>query len=44
MNIPDNANEGCPGTEHDNAGNEDACKGCPNKKICQNQDPEEKVK
>jgi Mrp family chromosome partitioning ATPase len=33
-NIPDNANEHCPGTSSQNAGKGDACKGCPNQKIC----------
>lgn len=28
----------CPGTEHENAGKEEACQGCPNKKICQSKE------
>lgn len=32
--IPENANEQCPGTNSTLAGKEDACKGCPNQKIC----------
>jgi Mrp family chromosome partitioning ATPase len=35
MDKPDNANQGCPGTESANAGKEDGCAGCPNQKICQ---------
>ena len=31
---PNNAPESCPGTESNRAGKEDACNGCPNKKIC----------
>ncbi|KAK1316662.1 Cytosolic Fe-S cluster assembly factor NBP35 [Acorus calamus] len=32
--IPDNANEHCPGTESESAGKSDACKGCPNQDAC----------
>ena len=35
MNKPEDANEACPGTNSDNAGREDGCKGCPNQKTCQ---------
>ena len=34
MDKPENANEGCPGTESKDAGLQDGCKGCPNQKIC----------
>lgn len=40
-NIPENANENCPGTESNTAGNEDACKGCPNQKICSSSEKKE---
>lgn len=33
-NIPKDANKNCPGTDNENAGKEDSCKGCPNQKIC----------
>ncbi|XP_059670012.1 cytosolic Fe-S cluster assembly factor NBP35 [Cornus florida] len=32
--IPENANEHCPGPESDSAGKSDACEGCPNQEIC----------
>ncbi|KAK1319689.1 Cytosolic Fe-S cluster assembly factor NBP35 [Acorus calamus] len=32
--IPENANEHCPGTESESAGKSDACKGCPNQEVC----------
>ncbi|WCJ28136.1 Cytosolic Fe-S cluster assembly factor NBP35 [Euphorbia peplus] len=32
--IPDNANEHCPGTQSDLAGKSDACEGCPNQQAC----------
>lgn len=32
--IPDNANEHCPGTQSDKAGKSSACDGCPNQQIC----------
>lgn len=32
--VPENANEDCPGTESDLAGKSDACKGCPNQEAC----------
>lgn len=32
--IPDNANEHCPGPDSESAGNSDACAGCPNQQIC----------
>ncbi len=42
--IPQNANHNCPGTQDKNAGNADACDGCPNQQICQTrpkgQDPD----
>lgn len=34
MEVPQNANQGCPGTDSTNAGKEDGCKGCPNQKVC----------
>ncbi|MQM09155.1 hypothetical protein Taro_042022 [Colocasia esculenta] len=32
--IPENANEHCPGPQSDSAGKSDACKGCPNQEAC----------
>ncbi|KAH0984609.1 hypothetical protein GBA52_011786 [Prunus armeniaca] len=32
--IPENANEHCPGPQSDSAGKSDACEGCPNQQIC----------
>ncbi|XP_050233736.1 cytosolic Fe-S cluster assembly factor NBP35 [Mercurialis annua] len=32
--IPENANEDCPGTQSEAAGKSDACQGCPNQEIC----------
>ncbi|GFP88913.1 cytosolic fe-s cluster assembly factor nbp35 [Phtheirospermum japonicum] len=32
--IPDNANEHCPGPQSDSAGKSDACDGCPNQEAC----------
>eukprot|EP00761_Pharyngomonas_kirbyi_P012202 gb/GECH01012229.1/.p1 GENE.gb/GECH01012229.1/~~gb/GECH01012229.1/.p1 ORF type:complete len:316 (+),score=88.46 gb/GECH01012229.1/:1-948(+) len=32
--VPDNANEHCPGTESENAGKSSACAGCPNQNVC----------
>ncbi|CEJ05263.1 Putative Cytosolic Fe-S cluster assembly factor NBP35 [Rhizopus microsporus] len=32
--IPDDANQHCPGPESDTAGKADACAGCPNQQIC----------
>ncbi|KAA8584906.1 hypothetical protein FQN60_003600 [Etheostoma spectabile] len=32
--VPDNANEHCPGTESEQAGKTSSCQGCPNQKIC----------
>ncbi|XAR58256.1 hypothetical protein NMG60_11026683 [Bertholletia excelsa] len=32
--IPENANEHCPGPQSESAGNSDACQGCPNQQIC----------
>ncbi|RWR83782.1 cytosolic Fe-S cluster assembly factor NBP35-like protein [Cinnamomum micranthum f. kanehirae] len=32
--IPENANEHCPGTESELAGKSDACEGCPNQEAC----------
>ncbi|XP_064406497.1 cytosolic Fe-S cluster assembly factor nubp1-A-like isoform X1 [Halichondria panicea] len=31
---PEDAPESCPGTQSDQAGNADACQGCPNKGVC----------
>ena len=33
-NVPENANEECPGTKSEQAGKSDACAGCPNQSIC----------
>jgi Mrp family chromosome partitioning ATPase len=33
-NIPENANECCPGTNSSDAGKANSCKGCPNQKAC----------
>ncbi|KAJ1662543.1 cytosolic Fe-S cluster assembly factor nbp35 [Coemansia sp. RSA 1813] len=35
--IPDNANEHCPGPESEDAGKADGCAGCPNQEICASQ-------
>ncbi|KAI3474965.1 hypothetical protein Pfo_030276 [Paulownia fortunei] len=32
--IPENANEQCPGTQSESAGKSDACEGCPNQEAC----------
>ncbi|XP_021727262.1 cytosolic Fe-S cluster assembly factor NBP35-like [Chenopodium quinoa] len=32
--IPEDANEHCPGTQSEAAGKSDACQGCPNQQIC----------
>lgn len=32
--IPENANEGCPGSNSEKAGKSSNCQGCPNQKIC----------
>ncbi|TQD99521.1 hypothetical protein C1H46_014857 [Malus baccata] len=32
--IPEDANEHCPGPQSDSAGKSDACDGCPNQQIC----------
>ncbi|XP_010250848.1 PREDICTED: cytosolic Fe-S cluster assembly factor NBP35 [Nelumbo nucifera] len=32
--IPENANEHCPGPQSESAGKSDACQGCPNQQIC----------
>ena len=32
--VPDNANEACPGTASDQAGKASSCAGCPNQNIC----------
>lgn len=34
MQIPENANEECPGPKSESAGTSDSCKGCPNQKQC----------
>ncbi|MCI40837.1 cytosolic fe-s cluster assembly factor nbp35-like, partial [Trifolium medium] len=31
--IPQDANEHCPGPQSDSAGKSDACEGCPNQQI-----------
>lgn len=33
-NVPENANENCPGVESDQAGKGSDCQGCPNQQIC----------
>lgn len=33
-NVPENANEECPGTDSERAGKSGACAGCPNQKFC----------
>ncbi|CAD8182386.1 unnamed protein product [Paramecium pentaurelia] len=35
QNIPENANEHCPGANSDQAGKSEACSGCPNQQLCQ---------
>ncbi|KAJ1958891.1 cytosolic Fe-S cluster assembly factor nbp35 [Dipsacomyces acuminosporus] len=35
--IPENANEHCPGPESENAGKASGCEGCPNQQICASQ-------
>ncbi|XP_073033268.1 LOW QUALITY PROTEIN: cytosolic Fe-S cluster assembly factor NBP35-like [Primulina eburnea] len=32
--IPENANEHCPGTQSESAGKSDSCEGCPNQEAC----------
>lgn len=32
--IPENANEHCPGPQSESAGKSDACEGCPNQQVC----------
>ncbi|KAF2316472.1 hypothetical protein GH714_041813 [Hevea brasiliensis] len=32
--IPENANENCPGPQSESAGTSDACQGCPNQEAC----------
>ena len=32
--IPEDANENCPGVKSNNAGKSKACDGCPNQKVC----------
>jgi hypothetical protein len=32
--VPENANQNCPGTASENAGKSSACAGCPNQKAC----------
>ncbi|CAO2815488.1 unnamed protein product [Amaranthus hypochondriacus] len=32
--IPENANEHCPGPQSEAAGKSDACEGCPNQQVC----------
>lgn len=33
-NVPENANEGCPGIESTKAGTSNSCKGCPMQQSC----------
>eukprot|EP00127_Corallochytrium_limacisporum_P000359 Clim_evm54s11 gene=Clim_evmTU54s11 len=37
--VPDNANEHCPGVGSEGAGKASACEGCPNKDICASAQP-----
>lgn len=39
--IPENANEGCPGVTSTSAGKGSACAGCPNQKICAEGKPQQ---
>lgn len=39
-NIPEDANEGCPGTNSKEAGKKSACAGCPNQKNCASGEPQ----
>uniref|UniRef100_A0A2N9F4R8 Cytosolic Fe-S cluster assembly factor NBP35 n=1 Tax=Fagus sylvatica TaxID=28930 RepID=A0A2N9F4R8_FAGSY len=32
--IPENANEHCPGPQAESAGKSDSCQGCPNQGAC----------
>ncbi|KAK4798550.1 hypothetical protein SAY86_030876 [Trapa natans] len=32
--VPENANDNCPGTASEAAGKADACQGCPNQQAC----------
>lgn len=32
--VPQDANQGCPGTQSTQAGKSDTCAGCPNQKVC----------
>jgi hypothetical protein len=32
--VPQNANEACPGTKSESAGKSNACAGCPNQQAC----------
>ncbi|KAL0014490.1 hypothetical protein SO802_001559 [Lithocarpus litseifolius] len=34
VDIPEDANEHCPGTQSESAGKSDACEGCPNQEAC----------
>jgi Mrp family chromosome partitioning ATPase len=34
QNVPDNANEHCPGVGTEKSGKSEACAGCPNQKVC----------
>jgi len=36
IEIPENANEGCPGLGSNTAGKSSSCAGCPNQKLCSN--------
>ncbi|CAL5068560.1 unnamed protein product [Urochloa decumbens] len=33
-NVPEDANDHCPGTQSENAGKEEPCAGCPNQQVC----------
>jgi hypothetical protein len=34
LDVPEDANVGCPGTESKDAGKGSSCAGCPNQKAC----------
>jgi len=38
--FPENAAEGCPGTQSNDAGKSSACQGCPNQAICSTSKPQ----
>mmetsp|Transcript_7691 Transcript_7691/g.13962 ORF Transcript_7691/g.13962 Transcript_7691/m.13962 type:complete len:355 (+) Transcript_7691:45-1109(+) len=42
VDVPTDANAGCPGTGSSQAGHAGACEGCPNQQGCQSTDPTQK--